>query len=194
MGEFTIQFGCLVAYRGNNEEVIIPDGVTSIGRKAFHFSKITSVTLPDSLTEIEQEAFLHAHLIRVKGGQNIKKIGADAFLCGTGVEKSLYLRFPISVFAKKDQRRAFYHFVHDAEQGNYEPNVYRKNQDYVRKHLLHEIEYQRICIDELQKSPKLLSEVLSGGKIPSKDMEAMIARYSNENNVEMMALLLNSRK
>ena len=194
MKDFTIQFGCLVAYRGNNEEVIVPDGVTSIGRKAFHFSKIVSVTLPDSVTEIEQEAFLYARLACVNGGRNIKKIGADAFLCGTGVEKSLYPRFPISVFAKKDQKRAFCHFIRASDRKNYEPDVYRKNLDYARKHLLHEIEYKRICIDELQKAPKLLGEVLCSGKIPAKDMEALIARYSSENNAEMMAVLLNSQK
>lgn len=194
MGDFTIQFGRLVAYRGSDTKVTIPDGVTSIGRKAFYFSKVTSVTLPDSVTEIEQEAFLYARLTHIEFGNGIKKVGADAFLCDLDAKKYLYPNLSINTFAKADQRRAFYHFVHDARNGGYMPQVYKRNIDYVRKHLLHEIEYKRICIDVLEGKPDLLSEVLSSGKIPPKDLENLIVRYSSKPNPQMLALLLQCQK
>ena len=103
MGDFTIQFGRLVAYRGSDTQITIPDTVTVIGRRAFHFSSVTSVVLPDSVTEIEQEAFLHAKLEQVELGKGIKKIGANAFLCNPNVNRSLYPKVPISVFAKAEK-------------------------------------------------------------------------------------------
>lgn len=51
--EFTIQLGRLVAYRGKSENVVIPDGVTTIGRRAFYFNKtIRSVTIPAGVTTV----------------------------------------------------------------------------------------------------------------------------------------------
>lgn len=194
MGDFTIQFGRLVAYHGSDTEVAIPNGVTSIGRRSFYFSKVTSVTLPDSVIEIEQEAFLHAQLTHIEFGNGIKKVGADAFLCKLDAKKYLYPKLPINSFAKVDQQRAFYHFIHDARNGVYMPQVYKRNIDYVRKHLLQEIEYKRICIDVLEGKPDLLSEVLSSGKIPPKDLENLIVRYSGEPNPQMLALLLQHQK
>ena len=193
MGDFTIQFGRLVAYRGSDTEVAVPDGVTCIGRRAFYFAKAASVILPDSVTEIEQEAFLYARLTQIEFGNGIKKIGADAFLCDLDAKKYLYPKLPVAVFAKEDRRRAFYHFVHDAGNGGYTPQVYKRNMDYVRRHLLDEIEYKRVCIDVLEGKPDLLSEVLSGGKIPPKDLENLIVRYSREPNPQMLALLLQNR-
>ena len=72
--------------------------------------------------------------------------------------------------------------------------MYKRNIHYVRKHLLHEIEYKRICIDVLEGKPDLLSEVLSSGKIPPKDLENLIVRYNREANLQMLALLLKSQK
>lgn len=133
-------------------------------------------------------------IAHIKFGNGIKKVGADAFLCDLDAKKYLYPKLPIATFAKADQRRAFYHFVHDAINGGYTPLVYKRNIDYVRKHLLHEIEYKRICIDILEGKPDLLSEVLSSGKISPKDLENLIVRYSREANLQMLALLLQSQK
>lgn len=190
MGDFTIQFGRLVAYHGSDAEVVVPCGVTTIGRRAFHFSKAKTVILPESVTQIEQEAFLYANISHIEIGQGIRKIGADAFLCNTDVAKTLYPRVPIAVFAKPDQKRAFYQFVHGAGEIPYAPEVYRKNLAFVRKHLLQEIEHQRVCIDVLEEKQELLKEVLSGGKIPEKDKEDLIRRFLASNKPDMMYLLL----
>ena len=77
--EFTIQFGCLVHYRGHDVKVEIPSGVTSVGRRAFYQSKITEVMLPETVTEIEPEAFACTPLKKaIFKGKDIK-VGTGAF-------------------------------------------------------------------------------------------------------------------
>ena len=190
MGDFTVQFGRLVAYRGESAEVVVPDNVTVIGRRAFYFSNVTSVILPDSVTEIEQEAFLYAKLTHIQFGHGIKKIGADAFLCDLDKKECLYPKLPIAVFSKGDQRRVFYHFVHNAKTGNYTAEVYKKNLTYVRNHLLDEIEYKRVCIDTLMEDPELLKEVLASGKIPATKLDSLISQLIADNKTDAVAFVL----
>jgi len=190
VGDFTVQFGRLVAYRGESAEVVVPDNVTVIGRRAFHFSNVTSVTLPDSVTEIEQEAFMYAKLTHIQFGHGIKKIGADAFLCDLDKKEYLYPKLPIAVFSKGDQRRALYHFVHNAKAGNYTAEVYKKNLTYVRSHLLDEIEYKRVCIDTLMEDPELLKEVLASGKIPATKLDSLISQLIADNKADALAFVL----
>lgn len=45
--DFTIQSGYLVAYRGKDSMVEIPEGVTCIGRKALYQSNVTNIILPE---------------------------------------------------------------------------------------------------------------------------------------------------
>ena len=47
----------LTGYIGNGGDVVIPNGVTSIGKDAFSFSDITSLTIPESVTTIGHAAF-----------------------------------------------------------------------------------------------------------------------------------------
>ena len=190
MGDFTIQFGRLVAYRGSDTQSTIPGTVTVIGRRAFHFSSVTSVVLPDSVAEIEQEAFLHAKLEQVELGKGIKKIGANAFLCNPNVIRSLYPKVPISVFAKVDRPNAFYYFVHKVAQEGCAPGVHKKNVDFTRKHLLQEYGYKTLYIDVLAENYDLLTKVLSSGKISPKDMDALIAHFNTSNKPELTSLLL----
>lgn len=57
-GDFTIVDGVLTKYNGSDSEVVVPDGVTEIGRKAFEGNlDITSVVIPSSVTIIRIRAF-----------------------------------------------------------------------------------------------------------------------------------------
>lgn len=194
MSDFTVQFGRLVAYRGKDTHVIVPDNVTVIGRRSFYFSDVTDVVLPETVTEIEQEAFLFSKLQHIQVGSSIKKIGADAFLCGRDFSDILYPRLAITVFSGSDRRRAFYDFVSNATEKNYEPDVYEKNLAYVRKHLFDEIEYLRKCIDVLEKNPELLSQVIASGKIPAKDFDVLVSKFVTEQKPEITALILQHRR
>ena len=56
--KFVIERGVLKKYNGQDKNVVIPDGVSTIGYRAFaNCTDIKSVTLPDSVTEIESFAF-----------------------------------------------------------------------------------------------------------------------------------------
>ena len=65
----------------SNEEYIIPNGVTSIGKRAFlGCNNITSVTIPNSVTDIEERAFADCEsLSTVVISDSVTTIGDRAF-------------------------------------------------------------------------------------------------------------------
>jgi len=61
--------------------VVIPDGVVSIGTRAFYDCySLTSVTIPDSVTSIEESAFGNCELLPEETKQKISRINPFAFL------------------------------------------------------------------------------------------------------------------
>lgn len=57
-GDFILRGTTVVGYRGKGGDIILPDGVTAIGARAFYQNtKITSVTVPESLRGIGMSAF-----------------------------------------------------------------------------------------------------------------------------------------
>ena len=78
---FEIVDRTLKRYRGDDRDVVVPDGVVAIGEKAFFFcTGILSVTLPDTVNEIQSFAFegcLGLREIRLPEG--LKTIGHMAF-------------------------------------------------------------------------------------------------------------------
>ena len=55
---FIIENGVLVKYQGTDEDIIVPEGVHSIGSSAFYYCEnLQSITLPDGLQSIGKSAF-----------------------------------------------------------------------------------------------------------------------------------------
>ncbi len=73
--------GVLTGYTGAGGDIVIPDGVTAIGDKAFYWkSKITSVKIPDSVTSIGEQAFyLCSSLKTIEIPNTLTSIGEEAF-------------------------------------------------------------------------------------------------------------------
>ena len=79
--DFKIVSGVLKKYRGKDSNVIIPNGVEKIGKKAFKGCKnITSIIISDDVTEIEEYAFYKcASLKSVTFGKSAKIINTYSF-------------------------------------------------------------------------------------------------------------------
>ena len=78
--DFVIRNGVLIEYTGSEKNITIPDGVTSIGDRAFFTCDITSVTIPDSVTEIGMEAFYKCkNLKNINFSNNLTTIGDLCF-------------------------------------------------------------------------------------------------------------------
>ena len=56
--DFIIENGVLTAYTGSDSDVVVPEGVTKIRRRAFSSNfAVRTITLPEGLVAIEKEAF-----------------------------------------------------------------------------------------------------------------------------------------
>ena len=76
----------LTSYLGEDGDINIPDGVTSIGPRVFHSSDITSVNIPSSVTSIGENAFYRCNgLTSVYIPGSVKVINRAAFECCQGL-------------------------------------------------------------------------------------------------------------
>ena len=87
MNDFIIMNEKLIKYRGNETNVTIPDGVTSIGSGAFRgCTGLTSITIPDGVTSIGDYAFSGCTgLTSVTIPDSVTSIGYCAFSGCTGL-------------------------------------------------------------------------------------------------------------
>ena len=107
--EYVVKNGVLTKYTGVEQEIIVPDGITTIGKSvfasnqsirrvvlpesvtkiyanAFYFSKIQTISLPTGLVSIGLNAFSHTDIREIVFPQSLKKIGENAF-SGTLLEQ-----------------------------------------------------------------------------------------------------------
>ena len=80
-GDFVIQNGVLTKYTGAGGRVVIPDGVTEIGKNVFYGNRnVTFVAFPDSVITVEESAFYNCEgLLGVTLGNSVRTIGRSAF-------------------------------------------------------------------------------------------------------------------
>jgi hypothetical protein len=79
-GDFVIKNGVLTEYTGFDDDVVIPDGVKSIGNSTFYENDMTSVTIPDSVKSIGKYAFKECEsLSKVTIPKSVTSIGSGAF-------------------------------------------------------------------------------------------------------------------
>lgn len=79
--DFIIENGILTQYLGADGDVVIPDGVTQIGAKAFYGNnKITSITVCDGVEHIGESAFGHCRKVEsISLPNTVKTIEKGAF-------------------------------------------------------------------------------------------------------------------
>lgn len=77
---FTIKDGCLTKYTGKSVcKVTIPEGVTSIGAKAFSRAEVQYVYLPSTCMSIEDSAFEYSEVAEIVLPDGLENIGSGAF-------------------------------------------------------------------------------------------------------------------
>lgn len=187
--DFLIINGRLVEYRGKDKKIVIPEGVTVIGRGAFAGKRITSVTIPNGVTIIEEEAFeSHWDLKTIRLPDTIERVGAMAFgWLDRKVESKLYTALPIRVFAKSERcgygrEDAVKHFCKEIDGLDSASKVYRDNVMYLGGHL------KEYISDILAGSGKVLHILLESDAVPVKDVDAIISNL--ETYPHMVAELL----
>ena len=83
---FDIENGLLIKYTGPGDDVIIPEGVTSIGEAAFADCGLTSVEIPGSVTTIGGVAFAYCYGMKtVVIREGVNTIKAAAFMDCNGL-------------------------------------------------------------------------------------------------------------
>ena len=81
LGNFSISGTTLLRYRGSEERVVVPDGITVIGERAFAGNEaIDRVILPDSVEMIGEEAFADCLVLQtIQFPERVRHIGKSAF-------------------------------------------------------------------------------------------------------------------
>ena len=79
--DFLIEDGVLIEYRGSEQHVTVPDGVTTLSYSAFQNNQtVISVVIPNSVTEIQNYAFLGCPLLEeVTLPNNLQKMESFVF-------------------------------------------------------------------------------------------------------------------
>ena len=97
--DFDIKDGVLIKARAKGDVIVVPDGVTEIGHKAFSDAKLQEVILPSTIKKIGSFAFSDCrYLKRVALPDGILSLGFYAF-AGTAIED---INFPSTLMKIDD--------------------------------------------------------------------------------------------
>ena len=187
--EFTIQFGILVQYSGQDTTVEIPSGTTCIGRRAFYQRNIVEVDFPVTVTEIESEAFGNTSLKNVIIRGNIAKVGAGAFPKNRELNQSVFCQIPISSFSKTDREYVVRYFIEHADENLFDNNVRSQNLVYIGKNIAKPFLSGVLC-DTLMQNEALFYEVINSSLVSQKDLEYLIGHLNEKKETSLVAALL----
>lgn len=92
-GDYVLDNGVLVSYKGSDSDITIPLGVSEIGKDAFSGNNtLKSVYIPEKVTKIGYAAFENCkNLEKVIIGSDVKEIGQSAF---SGCQSLNYVNIP----------------------------------------------------------------------------------------------------
>ena len=193
---FIIANGCLSLYKGHDAEVIIPEGVRIIGRRAFYWNKdIVSVVIPASVEEIEQEAFEYSdNLNKVTFNGQIKKAGVHAFGWIAGkpeLELQVYDAIAIRAFSKSAQGDAVKTFCRRFADIDKNTETFRDNIDFIGTHLKMTLDKSKtLALSWVMENEAVLHTLMEAGAIPAKDAEWMLTQLNPEKDSAIVAEIL----
>lgn len=134
-------------------KIVVPDGITKIGREAFKGSNIEEVVLPDSVKEIEDSAFENCISLKmIRLPQRIDKWGENIF---HGCYNLEYIPFPegvVSIYNDFETREGSIYIPSTVE------NIERLNCPL--KNVTVSPENKRYCIYDKYLYDKKLSEIV----------------------------------
>ena len=187
--EFIIQRGYLAAYSGTDNRIIIPDGVTCIGKKVFYGCKADSVVIPASVAEIERDAFAYSMIKEVKVVKSVAKIGLHAFPNIPEIANCIYPIIPIRNFSKADREAALRYFIIHFCDIKYEKETEISNIGYIGKNMLKPFASGLVC-DEIATHMELMDEVIAAKAISNKDIDALVDHFQERGQIEAVTKLL----
>ncbi|MBR4880170.1 MAG: leucine-rich repeat domain-containing protein [Clostridia bacterium] len=195
--DFSIVNGCLTLYKGHDAEVIIPDGVKIIGRRAFYFNKeITSVVIPASVEEIAQEAFEYCHnLNKVIFNGQVKKAGTHAFGWISDrpeLEIQIYNAIAIRVFSKSAQGDVIKAFCRRFADLDKNTEIFRDNINFIGTHLKMSLDTSKtLVLSQVMENEAVLHAIMEAAAIPANDTEWMLTQLNPEKDGIIVAEILN---
>jgi hypothetical protein len=196
--DFVIQNGRLVKYQGSAQDIVIPDEVTCIGKKAFEKKTFTSVTIPASVKEIEQEAFSFGDIEHLIILGVIEKLGLDAFKYlgnWSEIHQLLFCKVPLKGFTESERDKPCWYFIDHYESGEIDAEVAEQNFAYLGNHMLQVLGYgeysSEMIGDRVAKKPELLQKLMEEKRIPYRDMDALIEHFQPTGPTALVAALLN---
>ena len=79
------------------ERIILPQGLTELGKAAFLGCAFAVITLPEGLTAIPEDCFISSNLQTLRLPQSVRFVGSGAFFCCDNMRKLIVLN-PACVF------------------------------------------------------------------------------------------------
>lgn len=206
--DFSIENGILKKYTGPGGEVVVPQGVETIGPSAFdECAALTGVTLPESLRVIEFHAFMECRNLReITIPQNVQKIGPWAFFYCKGLQKITLLGANTAPAVKSEdpfedveapiiapnlplggmpafwKARALWGFAQEREQDPAE-----RREEYLK----YGRAQRKKLIPLALRQEALLLWMLGEGLFPSKDTQLLLDEADRQGNAAARTMILN---